>query len=98
MSHGFSVFIDNLPYNPDKFALKGIFRKAGWVKDSYIPAKQGRSLRRFSFVRFWREEDARSSIQMLNDSTIRGAKIRVCMARFGKDAIANNTNHAFNQS
>ena len=91
MNHGFSVFIDNLPYNLDRFGLKGIFRKAGWVKDSYIPVKRSRSLRRFGFIRFWREEDARNSIRMFNDSTIRGAKIRVCMARFGKDGIATNS-------
>jgi len=42
--HGFSVFVDNLPQNLDRYGLKGIFRKAGRVIDSYIPAKQVRTL------------------------------------------------------
>ena len=67
------------------------------MKDSYIPAKQERSLRRYGFVRSWREVDARKSIQLFNSSTIREAKIRVCLARFDKGGIANLANHAFKQ-
>ena len=55
------------------------------MSDSYIPAKLGRSRRRFGFVRFWKEVDAVKSIRLFNGRIIRGSKIRVCRARFGKD-------------
>jgi len=54
----YAVFVDNLPQKLDRHGLKGIFRKVGDVSDSYIPAKLGRSRRRFGFIRFWKEVDA----------------------------------------
>ena len=80
----FTVFVDNLPQNLDKFGLKGIFRRIGDVSDAYIPAKLGRSRKRFGFVRFWQELDAVRSIRKLNGSTVRGSRIWVSRARFGK--------------
>jgi len=41
-SHGFIVFVDNLPQVLDKYGLNGIYRKAGSVSDLYIPLKQDR--------------------------------------------------------
>jgi len=70
LSDGFSIFIDNIPLNLDQFGLRGIFRKAGRVKDSYIPKNQRRSLRRYGFVRFWRVDDARRSVRLLNNRMI----------------------------
>ena len=49
----FSVFITNLPAKLDKFGLTGIFKKAGSVRDAYIPQGKGDRLgRRYGFVRF----------------------------------------------
>lgn len=38
----FSIFVDNLPFNLDKFGLKGIFSKVGKVSDVHIPMRVGR--------------------------------------------------------
>ena len=97
-SHGFTVFVDNLPQVLDRYGLKGIFRKAESVSDSYIPLKQDRSRKRYNFVRFWKEEDAMNNILVLNSTTIRGATIRVCMAKYDKGSIDSNANQAFKQS
>ena len=83
----FTVFVDNLPQNLDKYGLKGIFRRIGDVSDAYIPAKLGRSRKHFGFVRFWKELDVVRSIRKFNGSTVRGFRIRVFRARFGKGAF-----------
>lgn len=81
----FSVFINNLPHDLDKHGLKGIFRRAGRVSDSYIPFRRSRrSSSRFGFVRFWNRGDAIKCILMFNNAIIRGEKISVCMARYEK--------------
>ena len=87
---GFTVFIENLPCNLDKFGLKGIFQRVGAVSDSYIPAKLGSSRKRFGFIRFWKETDAVNSVLRLNGVLIRGCRIRVCRARYGKGSIRSN--------
>jgi len=81
------VFVDNLPGNLDKYGLRGIFQRAGYVSDSYIPSKLGRRRKRFGFVRFWSEAETENSISRLNGITIRGFRIRVCRARFGKKEL-----------
>uniref|UniRef100_A0A7C9D911 RRM domain-containing protein n=1 Tax=Opuntia streptacantha TaxID=393608 RepID=A0A7C9D911_OPUST len=81
----FSVFVDNLPHELDRFGLKGIFQRAGSVSDVYIPQRRSRrNPTRFGFVRFWSKGDAIKSIHMLNNATVRGRKILVSMARYGK--------------
>jgi len=84
----FSVFISNIPEKLDKYGLKGIFNKAGKVSDVYIPeGKVTASRRRYGFVRFWKWHEARRSIQMLNNTNIRGCKISVSMAKYAKGCI-----------
>lgn len=81
----FSVFVDNLPINLDKYGLKGIFSRAGKVSDVYIPLRVGRRTeRRFGFVRYWRKDDAIRSISLFNNYHIRGRVVSVCEAKFGK--------------
>jgi len=82
---GFTVFVDNLPCNLDRYGLRGTFQRAGKVTDSYIPSKLGYLRKRFGFVRFRSEKDVANSIRWLNGISIRGFKIRVCRARFGKN-------------
>jgi len=48
----FTVFVDNLPQNLDRYGLKGIFQRAENVSDSYIPPKLGRLRKQFGFVGF----------------------------------------------
>ncbi|KAJ8434196.1 hypothetical protein Cgig2_004667 [Carnegiea gigantea] len=73
----FTIFVQNIPQNLDQYGLKGIFQGAEKVSDTYIPLRKGRrNNTRYGFVRFWREEEAVKSIFILNNSTIRGSKIR----------------------
>ena len=83
----FTVFVDNLPFNLARYGLRGIFQRAGNVSDSYIPSKLGRMRKRFGFVRFWSEIDVVNSIRRLNGITVRGFRIRISRARFGKDEL-----------
>ena len=78
------MFVENLPHNLDKYGLKGIFQRVGFVSDSNIPAKLGRSRKRFGFIRYLKEVDAENSVMRLNRSMIRGCQVRVCRARYGK--------------
>ena len=84
---GFTVFVDNLPQNLDRFGLKGIFNRGGNVSDSYIPSKVGRLRTRFGFVRFQNEIDAVNSILRLNGAIIRGSRIRVSRATFERGGV-----------
>lgn len=81
----FSVFVQNIPEKLDQHGLKGIFRKAGIVKDVYIPTRRGKTTgRRYGFLRFGSLEEAAKSIMLHNNSIVRGSRIRVSMARFEK--------------
>jgi len=49
----FTVFVSNLPYNLDRYGLKGVFQRAGEVRHTYIPqGRTGRRGSRYGFVRF----------------------------------------------
>ena len=40
----YTVFVANLPDDLDQYGLKGIFKKAGQVSDTYIPrSRSGRN-------------------------------------------------------
>ena len=84
------MFVENIPHNLDRYGLKGIFQRAGRVSDSYIPSKLGRSRKRFGFVRFWSEAEAVNSIRWFNGISVRGFRIRVSRARFGKGGLGFN--------
>ena len=75
----FSVFVGNIPGRMDQYGLKGIFMKAGYVCDTFIPFKRSRR-GRFGFVRFRKEEEARKSIQLLHNAVVRGSRLYVTMA------------------
>jgi len=92
------VKVENLPRNLDKFGLKGIFQRVGPVSDSYIPSKQGRSRKRFGFIRFWKEIDAVNCVLRLNGIMVRGCRIRVCRARFGRGSMGANEEEASEQT
>ena len=79
----YTVFVDNLPEDLDQYGLKGIFKKAGQVSDTYIPRRRsGRKAHRFGFVRFNSLNETARSISMLNGSIIRRKRIRVSMAKY----------------
>ena len=89
------MFITNIPEKLDQFGLKGIFQKAGIVSDAYIPQRKlGRSRKRFGFVRFQRWQAAKRSVQMLNNTQIRGYRIWVEMAKYEKGGNRLNANRA----
>ena len=89
--------MDNIPHTLDRFGLKGIFRRAGGVCDSFIPLKQGRSRKRYGFVRFYKEDDARNNIRMFNNTMVRGFKISVWFAKYGKGSLGANVTQVFKQ-
>jgi len=95
--HGFTVFVDNIPQTLDRFGLKGIFRRVGSVCDSFIPFKQGKSRKRYGFVRFCKEVDIRNSIRVLNNTMVRGTKISVCFAKYGKGSLGANVEQVSKQ-
>jgi len=67
----FSVFITNIPEKLDKFGLKGIFKRAGTVRDAYIPqGKEDRFGRNYGFVRFQTRQEARRNVKMLDNTQI----------------------------
>jgi len=79
-----SVFVNNLPPQLDKFGLKGIFKKAGRVIDTYISWGRVSSRLRYGFVRFGNKHEAARSIQIFNNKIVRGCRILVTMARTGR--------------
>ena len=91
------MFVDNLPHNLDKYGLKGIFQRIGFVSDSYIPAKLGRTRKRFGFIRFVKEIDAKNSVMRFNGRIIRGCRVRVNIARHGKGNMGVNVEEALKQ-
>ena len=74
------------------WSSRHFFQKAGSVSDSFIPFQQGKSRRRYGFAKFWKVEDVMNSIKMFNGSTIRGARLRVYLAKYGSGSIGNNAN------
>jgi len=81
----FTVFINNLPQNLDRFGLKGIFQRAGEVKHAYIPASCIRRKNgKYGFVRFKSQAEALRSITMINNILIRGKRVQASMAKYGK--------------
>ena len=96
----YTVFVANLPDDLDQYGLKGVFKKAGQVSDTYIPrSRSGRNAYRFGFVRFNSRNEAARSIFMLNNIVIRRKRIRVSMAKYersdrrnGRDNSVNYTN------
>ena len=79
----YTVFVANLPDDLDQYGLKGVFKKAGQVSDTYIPrSRSGRNAYRFGFVRFNSRNEAARSIFMLNNIVIRRKRIRVSMAKY----------------
>ncbi|KAJ8451977.1 hypothetical protein Cgig2_016558 [Carnegiea gigantea] len=88
----FTIFIDNIPHALNPFGLKDIFRKAGDVGASYVLSRRGRRNRnRFGFIRFWNKRDALRSIIMFDNTIIRGSRIKVTMAKYGRGSTFNNS-------
>ena len=52
----------------------------------------------YGFVRFWIEKDAMNNIRVLNTTMVRGARIRVCLVKYGKGSLDSNVKQAFKQS
>jgi len=57
-----------------------------------------RARKRYGFVRFWNEEHARKSIQVLNNTMVRRARIRVCLAKYGKGSFGSSVKKDLKQS
>ena len=85
LENGVSVYVSNIPAVLDKFGLQGIFNRAGKVLDSFIPKRRLNGTRvRYGFVRYATWNEARKSIQLLHNKSIRGYRIAVNMARINK--------------
>ena len=69
---GYSVFVNNLPFQMDSHGLRGVFARAGRISDVHIPLKTGRkSNMRYGFIRFWQKEDAVRSTVLFNSHLVR---------------------------
>ena len=76
------MFVSNLPWELDRFGVKGIFQKLGQITDVYLPAARARGQRRrFGFIRFKEVAAAKRSLQNFQGAIIRGKTIHVNWAK-----------------
>lgn len=79
----YTLFVNNLPSNVDRFDLGNLFREFGEIIDIYIPNKFGRnSQKRVGFVRFRLENHGRVARRNLDGFFFRNSRLSVSWARF----------------
>ena len=76
------LFVGNLDYTVTSDELKSHFSQIGDIVDAVVITDRmsGRS-RGFGFVEFAKDEDAKSAVEKLNGSDLKGRKINVNEAR-----------------
>ena len=84
-----TLFVDNIPKGIDRGWVRRLFGRCGEVVDLFISAKTRRNNPDcFGFVRYKSVQDAQYAIEELNAHVVRGRKLRVSMAKYGKDGGA----------
>ena len=87
----FSLFIDGLPWEMNWSWLLQIFIGEGEVSDVYVSHKRRRfNNSKFGFVRFKKLEEATNAINKLNGLWIRGRRIMVAFAKYGRKRVFQN--------
>ena len=82
----YTLFIDDLHWEMSWGWMKQIFRGEGEVIDVYISQKRRRySNGKFGFIRFKELEEALNAIRNLDGARIRGRRIKVSFAKYGKN-------------
>ena len=83
-----TLFVDNIPKRLDRAWFRRLFERCGVVVDLFISAKTRRyKNENFGFVRFNDLTEAEEAISVLNGYAVRGRKLWVAMAKYGKDGI-----------
>ena len=78
--------MDYIPEGMSPSWLKSIFEKDGLVEDVVIAKIARKHINAvFGFVRFSKFQDAKKAINRLNGFAVRGAKLRVSMAKYNRD-------------
>ena len=81
-----SLFVDNIPKGIDRGWFRRLFERCGEVVDVFISAKTRKNKNEdFGFVRYKTVREAEDAISRLNEHGVRGRKLRVSMAKYGKD-------------
>ena len=77
--------------------LRQIFRGEGKVSDVYVSHKNRRFYNcKFGFVRYKTIEEATRAVNNLNGLWIRGKRIMVSFARYGKkEVLRNGSDHSY---
>ena len=81
-----SLFVDNIPKGLDRGWLRRLFERYGEVCDLFILTKARKNKAElFGFVRYHFIEEAEHAIDELHQHAVRGRKLWVSMAKYGKD-------------
>ncbi|CAO2817552.1 unnamed protein product [Amaranthus hypochondriacus] len=81
-----TLFIDHLPRGISPDWLHDLFSEYGAVEDVFVSKKIRKSCRdAFGFVKFKKSKDAQTAIIKLNGHVIKNSKIKVTVARYGRD-------------
>ena len=77
----FSVHIGNMPLSIEKRQLERLFGRFGTIGESWVYPVDNEMRHTYGFVRFFEEEDARKSIQEMNNHVICGHKLVVAFSK-----------------
>ena len=81
-----SLFVDNIPNGIDRGWVRRLFERHGEVCDLFISTKKRKNKSAaFGFVRYTSFEEAEQAIAELHHHAVRGQKLWVSMAKYGKD-------------
>ena len=81
-----SLFVDNIPKGLDRGWLRRLFERHGEVCDLFISTKKRKNRSElFGFVRYSLIDEAEQAIEGLHQHVVRGRKLWVSMAKYGKD-------------
>ena len=84
-----SLFVDNIPKGVDRSWFRRVFEDCGKVRDVFISSKTRKNRKDgFGFVRYSTIHEAEQAIQRLHNYVVRGRKLWVSMAKYGKDGAA----------
>ncbi|XVF12117.1 hypothetical protein REPUB_Repub08aG0086700 [Reevesia pubescens] len=79
-----TIYVENLPDDVTSENLKGLFSTFGQLRDVFISKKRTVRQKRFGFIKFSRESDAKNAIVGLKGRSIGGKQIHLNLAKFNR--------------
>ncbi|KAJ0939485.1 putative RNA recognition motif domain, nucleotide-binding alpha-beta plait domain superfamily [Helianthus annuus] len=80
-----TFFVSNLPGFCTRGEIWNEFRVFGELADVFLPKKLDKGGNRFAFVRYDNVQDVEKMLEVLNKVKLKGAKLKVDMAKFRRD-------------